>query len=206
MFHTIFLNRTIALPGPLTSVQDTVGQPGLVVRWRRLGVSVGGTKGTHDTRRHVMIWDDNKVEDEIMTEFVPFTGIEPNASRVLTTPLEPPQNTYSQTLTFNFKIAALQTCTYTFTMDWPEISPGKSQPKSVIPLQRSSTSKYTHTLVFPAERKCIGHHYFIPKRLCFHLDSASSLYFSFFLPNTHMQNHLVKAFHPVLSHLLLFSC
>lgn len=32
-------------------------------------------------------------------------------------------------------------------------------------------------------RKCIGHHYFVPERLRFHLDSASSLYF---LSNTHM--------------------
>lgn len=102
------------------------------------------------------------------------------------------------------KVLTLRQQTCTVTKDWPEISPGRSQQKSVIPLQRCSTSKYTHThmLVFPAERKCIGHHYFIPKRLCFHLDSASSLYFFFFLPNTHMQNHLPKAFHPVLSHLL----
>lgn len=87
------------------------------------------------------------------------------------------------------------------------MSTGTGQKKVSDSPSKICTSKYTHThaLVFPAKRKCIGHHYFIPKRLCFHLDSASSLYFSFFLSNTHMQNHRLKAFHPVLSHLLLFS-
>lgn len=129
----------------------------------------------------------------------------------VTIPLQPLTyiNTYCSTLTCNYMIAPLQPWAYISPADWPEICPGKSQQKSVIPLQNFFflTSKHTHThsLVFPAKRKCIGHHYFIPKRLCFHLDSESSLYFLSFLTNTHMQNHLLKAFHPLLSHHLLLS-
>lgn len=76
--------------------------------------------------------------------------------------------------------------------------------QSAISLQRFCTSKctHTHTVVFPAERKCIGHHYFVPERRRFHLDSASSLYSSFsFSNNTHAKSPAESFSSRFLSHI-----
>lgn len=47
------------------------------------------------------------------------------------------------------------------------------------------------------KKKRVGRHYFLPERTSFHLDLPSSLHFTSFLSNTHMQKTREKRNHPL---------